>query len=304
MDFPTAITVFFEFLAGMIVLAILANVRRGNQSACSWMRTSAHIKTFGVSEGVPGVVYQYSVEGTLYTGRAILPGPFFSKNAGPVDAPKQTYLHPDGSLKFPPGAEVEAYYNPKNPADAALVPGISPGLWKGLALALCLGLIPLAAVTYKDWASLHVKELVCGGFFLASIFLFGYGIVLFRRSLQMRNYPTVAGRLLTAEVVYLSSSGDSGGGYMPSVEYEYRVEGKLYRSRQLTALPIRVLTGEAAAQKKVDQLLHTLDTLVYYNPHAPWEAFLRPGPYGGLAIPLVMSFFFAGFALLFFFAKH
>ena len=91
---------------------------------------------------------------------------------------------------------------------------------------------------------------------------------------------------------------------MPEVEFEYTVEGKLYQSRQLTALPIRVLTGKAAAQKKVDQLLSTPEPPVYYNPHAPWEAFLRPAPYGALAIPLLMSFFFAGFALFMLLSKH
>ena len=304
MEFSTAITLFCGLFAGGLTLALLANVWRGIQSASSWVRTPAHIKTFGVSEGVPGVIYEYAVNGTLHTSKAILPGPLFSKKAGPVAAPKATYLNPDGSLKFPPDAVVDAYYNPKNPADAALVPGIPPGLWKGVALTLCFGLVPQVAITYKDWASQHVKELACGFFFLAGIFLLGYGIILFQRCLRMRNYPTVTGRLLKAEVVYLASSGDSGGGYMPSVEYEYRVEGKLYQSQQRTALPIRVLTGKAAAQKKVDQLLSTLEIPVYYNPHAPWEAFLRPGPYGGLAIPLVMSFFFAGFALFMLLSKH
>lgn len=302
MSAAAVFTLFFEFLAGMLLLAIVANVWRGRQSVASWVRTSARIQTFGVSEGAPEVVYKYSVDGVAHTGRAIVPGPLYKQNTAPVKAPKAAYLFPDGSLKFPPGANVDAFYNPGNPADAVLVPGVSPGIGKIAALTLVFALAPLLFNVHAAWFSRHAKELGCGFFFLAGVFLAGYGAVLLRRCLQTFGYPSVTGRLIKADAVYFF--GSKKGGYAPEVEFEYTVDGKRYQSRQLTAIPARLLTSKKKAQAQVDQLLLTPEIPVYYNPRIPWEGFLCHGPFWGAALPFVMSAFFMGFGLLAYLSIH
>ena len=303
MDSPfTAFSAFAELLAAFITLMLLSLVVRGVRSASSWVRTSGRIKSFGLSNGMPSVVYDYEAGGTLRTGKAIVPGPLSGKYAGQTSPPKATYLHSDGSLKFPPNAIVDVYVNPNDPADAALVPGIQMGIWKGFVLALACASAPFIYSAYQSWFAQNWGILFSAVFFSAGIFLIYYGIRLLQRCLETRNCPSVPGRLLKAEVVYSSSS--ENGGYAPSVEFEYTVEGQLYESRQWTAIPVQVLTSRQKAQAKVDAMRSEPQLTVYYNPHTPWEGILRPGPYWGAALPMLMGLAFAGVGLLSYFIKH
>ena len=120
---------------------LAAVIWRGCKSSSSWARTTARIKTFGITFGVPGVSYDYEVGGNRLTGSAIVPGVFAGKSQGTA-IPKSTYLREDGSLRFPPNAEVDLFYDPKNPSDAALVTGLPPDIWKGVVLLSLFAGIP------------------------------------------------------------------------------------------------------------------------------------------------------------------
>ncbi|XHR30323.1 MAG: DUF3592 domain-containing protein [Chthoniobacteraceae bacterium] len=289
---------FFELIGGALLLLLLAGVRRGVQSASSWRRTTACIKTFGMTAGAPSVVYDYKVDGASFSSSAIVPGAFFFRKNGAVKAPKALCVNPDGSLKFAPGSQVDVFYNPRNPADAVLVPGVQVGeVIKQALIGLMLTGVPLIGWENRNWMSLHQQSVIPGFFFLVGAVCGGVTLFFLRRCLLTRNYPFVMGRLLNASVAYCGDS--EGSGYMPTVDYEYTVSGQCFQSQQLSAIPVRVMTSKNAAQVKVDGLLAMPEVKVYYNPRAPWEAFLRPGPYWGLAIPLAIGTGFAIFGLFF-----
>lgn len=108
-------------------------------------------------------------------------------------------------------------------------------------------------------------------------------------------FSAVKGKLLKAAVAY-SSSGESRG-YTPDVEFEYEVDGRSYRSSQLTALSARVLSNDKEAVAKKLQALEPLPT-VFYDPKAPWDGFLQHGPLWGVWMPMLMGALFLGYALL------
>jgi hypothetical protein len=293
-----------EFIGLVLLYSLLAGIRRGLGSE-AWPKTAGCIRTFGMTEGVPHVLYEYRVNGEAFSSGAIVPGAFFYKNGRTTDAPKATCVSDEGTLRFRHGAAVEVFFNLGNPADAALVPGVQWGVVAKMALIAFLFIMgPILVWQTKEWMTKHGQSLAAGFFFLGGLACLGITVFFLGRCLRTRAYPFVTGRLLKAQVAYDSGSGDSGsGGYIPIVDYEYEVNGTRYQSQQMTAIPVRTLTRQATAQAKVERLLATPELRVYYNPCAPWEAFLQPGPYWGLAIPLVIGAAFTGFGFLMYF-KH
>ena len=288
-----------SLILAIILGSLLSTVRRGLKSQ-SWTRTMGRVKRFGYSYGVPGIVYEYEVDGAKRTGQAIVPG-FSSGRPGGTRLPKGIYLHPDGRLKFPPNAEVEVYYDPRKPADAALVPGIQRGIWKGFVLVSFLVAALGGFRFYSGWISSHEASLFPAFFAVAGLGIFSYGVRCLLRDRRTRKFPSVAGRLLRAKVVYSGSGGNSGSGYTPWVEFEYELDGGIYRSQQLTALQAQVLrSNKEKAQAVIDRLRAMPELPVYYDPQMPWDSFLIPGPLWGVFLPMLLGAVFLGFGLIFF----
>jgi len=289
------------FIAAIIAWGLIATIWRGSQSASSWARTTARIKTFGVTLGVPAVIYEYEVDGSKWTGTAIVPGAPTGKSQGST-LDKSVYLRPDGSLKFPPNADVDVFYDPKNPSDAALVTGIPPGLWKPVALLFLFIGIPGELYEHRAWAAGHGEQLALALFLFAGILLLGASLKWLKNYFRVQTFPCTGGRLSKAEIAY-ERSGKSGG-YTPVVEFEYEVNGAQYQSRQLTSLSFQVLESRAAAQAFVDQLRAKPSITVYYDPREPWVAFLQHSSIWSAILPALMALAFIGFSVGFWFHLH
>jgi hypothetical protein len=93
-----------------------------------WPTTTARVTASAVDTGVSNigrwwqadVDYEYQVNGKAYSSdrvRFLMP-PFYREE----DAR-------DIQTAFPQGAQVKATYNPKNPSQSILQPGIPPGMW-------------------------------------------------------------------------------------------------------------------------------------------------------------------------------
>jgi hypothetical protein len=100
-----------------------------------WPTTQARVTASEVNTGVsnigrwfqPDVTYEYQVNGNVYRSsqvRYLMPPFYHQEDAHDIQA------------DFPQGAQVTAAYNPRNPAQSVLEPGIPPGMWMR-------GLIPL-----------------------------------------------------------------------------------------------------------------------------------------------------------------
>lgn len=303
----------FVLIAAIIGLLIaslawmmVAVIWRGWTSRLSWMRTTGRIKTFGVNHDVPSVAYEYEVNGRKLTGSSIMPGMFSGGSQG-TTLPKSVYLRTDGSLKFPPNAEVGVFFNPKNPSDAALVTGVPANIWKGFALLLTIGGLAGAVYEYRAWAEEHAAELIAAGFVCFGVFLFCCSLKWIKDWMRSRRFPSTGGRLLKADVVYSSGSGDGVGGYEPAVEFEYEVNGVLYQSRQMTFVPVQMLRSRPKDVRTMIERLRTgSETKVYYDPQAPWIGFLQHGSAWSAMVPVFLGLIFdcVGLAMWFRFLKH
>jgi hypothetical protein len=122
-------------------------------------------------------------------------------------------------------------------------------------------------------------------------------VTLVRRYWRSRQFPSVEGKLLKAEIS--SESAGESSGFVPQVEFEYEVDGTMYRSRQLTALNVSVLRARAVDVKPVIDALQAMPKLeVYYDPQAPWDAFLKHCPVLAVFVPLLIGVPLAGILVL------
>lgn len=290
-EIPLPFTILGLLFAAFILASFLAIIWRGNVSRMCWSRTEGRVKTFGVNNSIPCIVFEYHVGDKTFESNKLIPSstPWQYGKWIPREAVlNSVYLRPDGTLKFPPNATVDVYYNPKNPKDSALVPGVHIGVGGFLMIA--------GALAFSLWFAGALRGFEYWPFVFPAIFFFGGLVVLrmglgnFNRYSRSRDFPSVQGRLLKADIAYMKM--DKGGGYVPRVEFGYEVDGADYRSRQLNALSIQVAQSQNKAQLVIDGLRSNPTPQVYYDPKAPWDAFLRHGPKAGFLAPFLMGFVF------------
>lgn len=137
------------------------------------------------------------------------------------------------------------------------------------------------------------------------------GIVLVRKILACRGWPTAPGKVIrTLTVTQVEdnatddTSRDRGRRRAPVVytgaiiRYAYRVDGRDFQStRRYAWRP--VLTGSAAATARVvARYPLNADVTVHYNPANPAEAMLEPTNLANVYVSLVGAVAFGGFGLM------
>lgn len=290
--------IFICFIAGIFFWSLGASFLRVRTSRTTWLRTTGRIKSFGVNYGTPTVTYDYTVNAQTFEGGKFTPGPVISYSSGSgTSFPKSFFLHPNGTLKFAPGSDVEVFYDPSRPTDACLIQEMPSA--KGLLIVIPLLAIFILGFLHLDWLKIHLSVIFPSAFVLMGLCALLYGSTWLKRAFRSRNFFSTSGILKKAEVVY--SPGNGGGGYLAEVEFEYQVDGALYRSRQLKNLPLWVLKSrEKDAQALVDRLRAQPSLRIFYDPKAPWDGFLEHVSLLGaltpslLAIPSIAMGFFLG----------
>lgn len=298
--FKIVLLLFIGLIGGLTLFTYIASFVRVRKSHSSWLQTTGRITSFGINYGTPSISYEYNALGKVLTGTKFTPGPLIVYPNG-TSFPKSFYLNESGQLRFSPGNSVEVFYNPKNPGDSALVREMPSA--KGLLLVVPLVALFLAIYLHSEWFKAHINVLFPVGFLAAGLGAFVYGCTWMRRHSQTRTFPSVRGRLLKAEAVYTTSGGGSSGnsgGYTISVEFEYEVNGFLYRSQQLRDLPLIVLKSRSNVERQVEKLRTEPTLEVFYDPVAPWDGFLQRTSLLGSASPMLLSipFLVVGFLFL------
>ncbi|MFK8163203.1 MAG: DUF3592 domain-containing protein [Lewinella sp.] len=79
----------------------------------------------------------------------------------------------------------------------------------------------------------------------------------------------------------------------PQTEYQYTVRGTKYTGYYLS--PAEELINAGTDSRALQQLRSANEWRIYYNPAAPTEAYLSPGPPRVQNIHLVLDFFFLVF---------
>jgi len=109
-------------------------------------------------------------------------------------------------------------------------------------------------------------------FFLAGAALVFYGVGLVRDARACANWPTVQGRVLSAEAQVVSRQKDKST-YAPNVSYRYEVDSKDYESSRLTIVP-----RNYSSRQSVNEILTGYPVggtvLVHYDPKNPANCML------------------------------
>ena len=117
-------------LVGGILLAVGVAAYRDGEATKSWSSTTATVLSASIDEHTsttrdsnghrdtrttytPEVRYEYTIDGTTYQGDRIKVGGYFGSQDRALDI----------VARFPAGAEVTAFYDPKSPSDAVLEQG-------------------------------------------------------------------------------------------------------------------------------------------------------------------------------------
>lgn len=300
--FKIFLLIFICFISGIVLWTMVSSFLRVRQSLSSWLQTTGRVTFFGINYGTPSISYDYDIQGKTFTGTKFTPGPMVTyPNGSGTSFPKSFYLHESGQLRFPPGSSVEVFYDPENPGDSALVRQMPSG--KGLLIVVPVIAFFVALYLYLGWFTAHLKVLIPSGAVIAGLVAFNYGFTWMRRHWQTRSFPSVKGRLLQAEVVYSAGGGGSSGnsgGYTVSVEFEYEVNGCLYRSQQLRDLPLTILkSSRQVVEQQVEKLRSDPTPEIFYDPTAPWDGFLLRTNLLGSLTPILLSIPFLGLGALF-----
>src|SRR5262249_43780580 len=132
---------------------------------------------------------------------------------------------------------------------------------------------------------------------IAGLIIAIYGIVLILRTNQSRYWPRTVGRVVSSQC-----KRDPSGEYPQwriSIEFEYAVEGRQYRSKQITFRPNHTppeiyfhWENERGAKSLLEA--YPVDTIVHpaFKPDDPATAVLRPGinRYGFLLLLAGLTF--------------
>jgi hypothetical protein len=239
----------------------------------------------------PSILFEYTVGGQQYSGRTVYRG----QAAGDADATEAEVLH----ARYPEGATVEVHYEPRNPANSLLEPGIeSDVFWlPGLGLAFLLPCV-IYWVTFWMWGPLFEwpfmpGELLAVGLCVAGLAMLVSGTQNLKLGWESKVWPTVSG-------VVVSSPFESEN-RSPSLIYEYEVAGRKYRGGLLQFGGLS-LSNYAKDEAFVRRYAVGNAVPVAYRPAAPSISVLEPGVHSDAWwIPSIgMFLLLAGLALAIF----
>lgn len=134
----------FAFWSGWIVIAIAALFLFIDNDTKSWPTTDGVVRTAGVARSGREVpfAYDYVVGKIRYRGHRITPGQDRAIGIFNPDAADPQ----DVARRYPPGTAVTVYYDPADPDDSVLEPGVS--LFTICAWALGIFLVVLGFIVY------------------------------------------------------------------------------------------------------------------------------------------------------------
>jgi hypothetical protein len=114
------------------------------QAAVHHARGSSDPSRVGTTTDSADIAYSYAVDGQSYVGSRISFAYFYSSNVGSETA--------DYLLRYPVRKQVAVHYDPGNPAEAVLEPGVGPSIFILMGIGAFFGFIGLGlpALTRRD----------------------------------------------------------------------------------------------------------------------------------------------------------
>jgi uncharacterized membrane protein len=193
--------------------------------------------------------------------------------------------------RYPVGKMVTVYYNPRKYNEAVLERDLPPGIWKvaTIGVLVIVVLIVGAIVGFRKLGELIAATIpnpatapfvtACLGFALvAALMIFGIQ----RNVARMRAWPTVPGRIGSADVREFQALSESDAGsrrwvtrYRGSIVYSYEVAGVRYSGDQIGTTG-RVSSSMSGLVRPNARYQPGKVVDIHYNPDNPAESILAP----------------------------
>ena len=292
-------------MVALLVVAIATKLVELRQ-AKSWVPATGRILSSGVEtrrhqfqgepetvKNVPAVKYEFKAGGRTVDGTRIGIG-----DEGGLDL--------EATLKrYPAGAEVTVYYDPRDPTKCVLERDLTQdlkdshlskrdvmsGCLGGIAMLAALGIAIYGLAAYgPDFVRAHFPRLhshaempvALAGFALVMLMFF---FAARRSAKQAATWPVVRGKIVKSEVEEYQERYDDDGrtrwrtAYRPAVEYAYVANGRELRGNQIS-YGMTVSAGKGYAEKVAAKFPIGGEIDVHYDPANPSNSALTAGGAG------------------------
>lgn len=224
------------------------------------------------------IVYEYTVASNRLRGNRVSIG----EDLGNFEVAETI-------AKYPVGAAVTVYYNPRHPDEAVLERDLPKGLWGclGIGTAIVLAIVFGSAIGLNQLTGFvaarlphpeHAAFAVALATFGAMVALFA--LALHRQALLARKWPVVSGviRLSGIEQYRAASNGSSRGPvmYERKVSYTYTYNDISYTSMHATLASSVASTSNWLLRKSTTGYQDGAAVKVWVNPANPAQATLEP----------------------------
>jgi len=322
----TASALLWTRIAAGVCLFVVANLayglwRSGRQVSAGrgWPRTAGKIIVSKVSHSAivsseeranssVDLRYSYRVAGKDYEAARVRFGGRASLTSMAADAM---------AARYPQGASVDVYYDPKAPSRAVLEPGNSSNKTGLIVFLVVFSMIAAVLVAH----SIAGKVLTtAGGFPLFGLLLplsavliglaaFVQYFIRRRQASASTRWPSTPGRITLADIAMeqrTENDDDSSRPtrtirlYRPDLRFSYAVDGREFHGSTWRWGWTALHSDEASARKEIAKYAVGAQVPVFYDPAQPETAVLEPANRSGSAATLVFGgLFVIGGALMF-----
>ena len=287
----------------------LIKARRQGAAGRLWSRTSGKIATCNVSRlPVPGkgdettttvdLRYQYRLDDEDFEGSRIRFGGHAGLSALAAD---------EIAAKYPPGATVDVYYDPKAPGHAVLEPGNASNAVPLLVFLVVFTVISAILVAHSIAGKvLYTQNGVPLFAFMLPVFSIMVAVAAAaqfvlqrRRDNASKTWPTVLGKITSASVMAEQREEKRDDDdrteirivtrYRPDVQFVYAVAGREFHSNTWKWGWTALYADEQEVKAAIAKYAAGASVPVFYNAQKPDEAVLEPGNRTGSAIQLVFA---------------
>ena len=256
--------------------------------------------------------YTYEVVGELLEGDRVQVG--LASEGSPAENRRLTN-------QYPVGAKVNVYYDPEEPTEAVLEPGIPTTAWLLIAVGAVFTAVPIliSAVAFGIFSRLSSRAssgladadsqrsnastnslgyLLAAGFFavflVVGLVVLGFGLSQRRAESASVNWPETTGKVVYSGIRHETRRGDDGRehSYYPRVVYDFVLDGTTYTSEGIT-LSDAGSSRQRNAAKAIKPYRAGKDVSVFYDPEDPYSAALKPGRSTGSLIMLIIGGLFS-----------
>ncbi|WP_035655521.1 DUF3592 domain-containing protein [Bradyrhizobium sp. STM 3809] len=259
------------------------------------------------TDAKPDIRYRYEVLGKSYEGHRIR----FASPGG------VTRLQADELTgKYPKGARVRVFYDPKRPSQSVLEPANISGTAALIAPFVVLLAVTAVLVAHALAGKVLTTEAGVPLFaFLMPFALFGFGAValasywkLRQERLASRSWPTTPGKITRSGVTVEITRRENDRGreveeerFRVAIEYGYAVGARSFHSTHWNWGWTALYSDRASAEAVAAKYPINSDVTVFYDPAQPETAVLDPANKSGAAAPLWVGIVLVAIGALFLF---